>query len=60
VLQHPTTRTLATRRRVMSKPSDTFCRLFTPAFATGSSPPGRRAEAILDWHRLFGVPACKI
>jgi hypothetical protein len=21
---------------------------------------GRRAEAILDWHRLFGVPACKI
>jgi len=21
---------------------------------------GRRAEAILDWYRLFDVPACKI
>ena len=34
--QHPTTKTLGTRRRVMSKPCDTFCRLFTLAFATGS------------------------
>ncbi len=49
--QHPTTKTL--------EPSDTFCRLSTLAFATGSFP-GRRAEAILDWHRLFDVPACKI
>ena len=59
MLQHPTTRTLATRRRVMSKPSDTFCRLFTPALCNRELS-GRRAEAILDWHRLFGVPACKI
>ena len=49
--QHPTAKTL--------EPSDTFCRLFTLAFATESFPNDER-KAILDWHRLFDVPACKI
>jgi hypothetical protein len=48
---HPTIKTF--------EPSDMFCRLFTLAFRNRELS-GRRAEAILDWHRLFEVPACKI
>jgi hypothetical protein len=57
--QDPTTKTLGTRRRVMSK---TFRYVLQVVYSCvcNRELSGRRAGAILDWHRLFDVPACKI
>jgi hypothetical protein len=57
--QHPTTKTLGTRRRVMSKTFRYVLQVVYPCVCNRELS-GRRAEAILDWHRLFDVPACKI
>jgi hypothetical protein len=49
--QHPSTKTL--------EPSDTFCRLFTLAFATGSFPDGQRKPSLMGIDGLM-CRACKI
>src|ERR1700730_14489072 len=49
--QHPTHQDLRTFRYVLQVVYPCVC---------NRELSGRRAEDILDWHRLFDVPACKI